>query len=403
MVSQNLPLSGLRVLDLTRALAGPFCTTILGDLGADVVKVESLPAGDMTRNMPPFQGNDGVFFLSINRNKRSLALDFRKPEAHSILQRLISQVDVLVENFKPGVMDEMGLSYESLQAHNPRLIFASVTGFGRSGPYGTWPGLDQIAQGMSGFMSMTGQEPLGATRAGLPIGDLAAGLWIANGIQACVIERMRTGRGQRVETSLLAGLVAMLCVQGQRYLSLGEVPGLAGNHHPVGVPYGVYQAKDGPFNLGAAAQDMWVKLCSLIERPDLVVDPRFAKSGDRLANRVVLEQILNERFRTRTQQDWIQALVKIGIPAGPIYDLEQTFADPQVRHCRMVEEITHPTLGALKQLASPLGLDAFRDGSIRIPPPLLGQHNREILREAGYNDAEIFSFENTGTVGSRAP
>lgn len=233
-----LPLTGLRVLDLSRLLAGPFCTTILADLGADVIKAEALPGGDLYRGAAPFDKGQSVSFLAINRNKRSIGIDFRNPEGLGLLRRLAREVDVVVENFKPGVMEEMGLSYDSLATHNPRLIYASISGFGRNGPYGLLPGVDQIAQGMSGLMSLTGQPASGATRVGVPIGDLVAGMWTAIGVQSALLARHASGRGQRVDTSLLSALVGLLCVQGQRYLSLGEIPTVAGNHHPSARPTG---------------------------------------------------------------------------------------------------------------------------------------------------------------------
>ncbi|MCB1547969.1 MAG: CoA transferase, partial [Hyphomicrobiaceae bacterium] len=355
----SLPLEGLRVLDLTRALAGPYCAMILADLGADVVKVEPTPKGEMTRAWGPFDHGTSAYYLSINRNKRSVALSFREPRAVELLRDLALQADVLIENFKPGTMEGMGLDAETLMAANPRLIYANITGFGRDGPYGDWPGVDQIAQGMSGFMSITGTESSGPIRVGLPIGDVCAGMWAAIGVQAAVVQRQQSGRGQRVETSLLAGLVGMLNIQGQRWLSVADAPARIGNDHPVICPYGTFQASDGPFNMAAATDDMWRKLCTLVGREDLARHPDFADNTVRMKNREVVKAALNERFAARPRLEWVNALVKLGLPAGPIYDMAEVFDDPQVRHCGMVETVTHPHIGELRLLSNPLRLDAM--------------------------------------------
>lgn len=239
-----LPLAGLRVLDLSRALAGPFCATILADLGADVIKIEPTPGGEMVRGWGPFADGISVYYLSIHRNKRSLAINFRDPAGLELIRTMADRADILIENFKPGVMADMKMDYATLAARNPKLIFASITGFGTTGPYGGWPGVDQIAQGMSGLMSLTGHKETGPTRVGIPIGDVVAGMWAALGVQAAVIQRMATGRGQLVETSLLAGLIGLLTVQGQRELSLGDTPAVAGNDHPVVYPYGMFERSE---------------------------------------------------------------------------------------------------------------------------------------------------------------
>ena len=394
----GLPLSGIRVLDLSRALAGPFCATILADLGADVVKVEPTPRGEMVRSWGPFDRGISVYYLAVNRNKRSLALDFRHPAAIGLLRDMAATSDVLVENFRPGAMDAMGLSCASLQAGNPRLVYANITGFGRDGPYGDWPGLDQIAQGMSGLMSVTGQTGGEATRVGVPIGDMTAGMWAALGIQAALIQRASTGRGQRVETSLLAGLVGMLSVQGQRTLSLGDVPMPAGNDHPVICPYGTFQAADGPFNMAAATDEMWMKLCELLDLRELANAPAHRDNASRMAHREALVAQLNLRFGTRTRAEWIAALVDLGLPAGPIYDLADVFADPQVRHAGLVETVEHPTLGALPQLSNPIRMDAIGRHTVRTPPPALGAHTESVLREWGFAEARIATLLASGCI-----
>jgi crotonobetainyl-CoA:carnitine CoA-transferase CaiB-like acyl-CoA transferase len=393
-----LPLEGVRVLDLSRLLAGPFCTTILGDLGADIIKVESLPNGDLYRQAPPFQEGESVSFLAINRNKRSIGIDYRNAGGLNLVREIAATADVIVENFKPGTMEKMGLSFEALSSINPRLIYASVSGFGRTGPYGRLPGVDQIAQGMSGLMSITGQAATGPTRVGVPIGDLVAGMWTAIGVQSAIIARHTTGSGQRVDTSLLGSLIGLLSVQGQRYLSLGEIPEVAGNQHPVSSPYGMFHASDGVFNFSATTPVMWTKLCKHIEMPWLLEDERFKTSSARRDNRVDLERLLDQRFRLRSRDQWIKELRDLGMPAGPVYDLAEVFADLHIAGSGMVETIDHPTIGKLKQLASPLKMNCFADGSVRRPPPRLGEHTQEILRELGFTDEKISGLGAAGTI-----
>lgn len=393
-----LPLAGVRVLDLSRALAGPFCSTILADMGADVVKVEPTPNGEMVRSWGPFKEGISIYYLSVNRNKRSLALDFRAPGAMALLADMASVADVVVENFKPGTMESMGLSWDALQARNPRLIYAGITGFGRTGPYGDWPGLDQIAQGMSGLMSITGQQGGPSTRVGIPVGDVTAGMWAAIGIQSALFQRVSTGLGQRVETSLLAGLVGMLNVQGQRYLSLGEIPHPAGNDHPVICPYGTFEASDGAFNMAAVTNEMWARLCRLLGLEELIDVPAFKDNATRMENRGDLLARLNARFATRTKAEWTRELVALGLPAGPILDLSEVFNDPHVLHSGLVETIEHPLLGELPQLASPVRIDSLEGRSVRRPPPLLGEHSEEVLKTWGLDPVRVASLLENGTV-----
>ena len=392
------PLESIRVLDLTRALSGPFCTMILGDLGAEVIKVEPTPDGEMIRAWGPFHGGIGVFYLSVNRNKRSLAVDFRDPRGLELLQRLAGQVDVLVENFKPGTPEALGLDYETLKQTNPRLIYGSITGFGRDGPYGTWPGFDQIAQGMSGLMSITGPRDGDATRVGVPIGDLVAGMWLAIGVNAAIVQRHETGAGQRVDTSLLASLVGMLCVQGQRYLSLEDVPQRAGNDHPVIFPYGTFTAADGMLNLAAATPGMWVKLCKVLGLEELADDPDYADNSARAKNRDALRARMNEKLARRPAIEWTKLLIDAGIPAGPVYTLDQMFDDPQVKHAGLAETVEHPVIGTLRQLSNPLRMGSIGEKTVRRHPPLLGEDSREVLRSFGIGDAEIDALIKDGVI-----
>ncbi|HSS64448.1 MAG TPA: CaiB/BaiF CoA-transferase family protein [Gammaproteobacteria bacterium] len=392
------PLETLRVLDLTRALSGPFCTMILGDLGADVIKVEPTPDGEMIRAWGPFHGGISVFYLSVNRNKRSLAIDFRNPRGLALLQRIARDSDVLVENFKPGTADKLGIGYDTLKSENPRLIYASITGFGSDGPYGSWPGFDQIAQGMSGLMSITGPRDGEATRVGVPIGDLVAGMWLAIGINAAVVQRHQTGAGQRVDTSLLAGLVGMLCVQGQRFLSIEDVPQRAGNDHPVIFPYGTFTAADGMLNLGAATPGMWVKLCELLGLEELRDHPDYADNTARAANRDALRRIMNERLSTRSAIEWTRTFIEAGVPAGPVYTLDQVFDDPQVKHLGLAEEVDHPAIGALRQLSNPLRMENIGVKTVKSHPPLLGEHSQAVLRDFNIGDDEIAALIKDGVI-----
>ena len=306
-----LPLEGIRILDLTRALAGPFCTMILGDLGAQIIKAEPTQGGDMSRSWGPYHGGIGVFYLSINRNKQSLAVNFREPRGLELLQKLALDVDVVVENFKPGTTKSIGLDYDTLVKEAPQLIYTSITGFGTDGPYGQWPGYDQIAQGMSGMMSITGQADGLPTRLGVPLADLVSGIWSALGTITAIHQRASTGQGQKVETSLLAGVVGMLCVQGQRYLSLGEVPQRIGNEHPVIYPYGAFEAADGMINIAAATQSQWQNLCYLLDLEDLIQQSEFVDNEARSANREQLRKIFNSRLSSRNAIDWTLSLIHI--------------------------------------------------------------------------------------------
>jgi crotonobetainyl-CoA:carnitine CoA-transferase CaiB-like acyl-CoA transferase len=379
----------VRVLDLTRALSGPFCTMILGDLGADVVKVEPADHGDMTRSWGPYVDGQSAYFLSTNRSKKSVALDFRHSEGLALVQRMAAASAVLIENFRPGVADEMGLGYEVLREKNPGLVYASVSGFGHSGPGRDWPGFDQIAQGHAGLMALTGIDL--PTRVGVAVGDMTAGMWAAIGIMAALRTRERTGKGERIETSLVASLVAMLGVQGQRYLSAGQVPARTGNSNPVIAPYGTYMASDGPLNLAPATDAMWRALCNELGLADLPTDERFATNAARIANRQTLDAMLAERIRLQPRAHWVDRLVAAGIPAGRINDLPEVFEDAQVRHCRMVRMAEHPVLGPIPQLALPLQFDSLDLGPASAPP-VLGQDTVEVLQSYGVEEGEIESL-----------
>ena len=394
-----LPLENIKVLDLTRAAAGPFCTMILGDLGADVVKVEPTPKGDMTRLLGPYDHGIGVYYLSINRNKRCLGVDFRNEDGLKTLRRMAVKADVVVENFKPGTADDMGLGYDDVKALNPRVIYGSISGLGRTGPYGTWPGLDQIAQGMSGMMSLTGQKGGEPTRYGVPIGDFTAGMWCALAVTAAVAQRHVTGEGQRVETSLLGSLVGLLSLQGQRYLSNGDVPSQSGNDHPTIYPYGVFDAKDGPLNVATAREEHWQRLCAAMDMEELLDDPDYADNTARMRNKDKLRDILNAQFGTRDAIEWTKDLMESGVPSGPIYSLDKVFTDPQVIDQGMVERVLHPTIGDLDLLANPMMMSSLKGKSVRTPPPLIGEHNGQILAEYGFSTEEIAALDAASAIG----
>jgi len=383
-------LQGIKIIDLSRALSGPFCTMVLADLGADVIKVEPGPAGDMSRTWGPFDRGVSTYYLSCNRNKRGLCVDFRSPHGLDTLQQLIDGADVVIENFKPGTLDSMGLGYEVLSARNPRLILGSINAFGSDGPMSSWPGFDQIAQGYSGLMSLTGFSDGDPTRTGTAIGDLTSGMWLVSAVLAALLERERTGRGQHVNTSLLASLVGLLSVHGQRFLSLGDVPRRTGNAHSVIAPYGVFQTQDGPLNLAPITSAMWGRLCALLDLGELPDDPRFASNEARVERREELKAILESRLKTRSKREWTELFIAAGLPAGPINTLDEVFNDPQVLHSQLTQTLSHPTLGALRQVVTPIfnnaGTAADRE---QRPPPLLGEHSVAVLQEAGFDPASI--------------
>ena len=393
-----LPLEGIRILDLTRALAGPFCTMILGDLGATVIKTEPTQGGDMSRSWGPYHDGIGVFYLSINRNKQSLAVNFREPRGLELLQQLAREADVVVENFKPGTTKTIGLDYDTLVKDAPRLIYTSITGFGTDGPYGQWPGYDQIAQGMSGMMSITGQADGLPTRLGVPLADLVSGIWSALGTITALHQRERTGSGQKVETSLLAGVVGMLCVQGQRYLSLGETPQRIGNEHPVIYPYGAFEAADGIINIAAATQSQWENLCHVLDLDHLVQQSEFVDNNARSSHREQLRKIFNSRLCSRSAIEWTTILMENGVPAGPVFDLQQLFEDPHVAAMGLVELVDHPQLGEIKQLSNPLRLESIGSKTVRSPPPLLGQHTDGILKELGLKSQALVKLKEDGII-----
>ncbi|MGH2458250.1 MAG: CaiB/BaiF CoA transferase family protein [Chloroflexota bacterium] len=395
---QPMPLHGARVLDLGRHLAGPTCAMWLGDLGADVIKLENPERGEDGRSSgPPFFDGESAFFLSANRNKRSLALDVKRPEGQSLFRRLADTADVVVENFRPGVMDALGIGYRTTSARNPRIIYCSISGYGADGPAAGRPGLDQIVQGISGLMSVTGFEGASPVRVGIPIADLLTGLFGAYGVLAALQARERTGRGQIVNTSLLESMVGMLTFQAVRYLNGGGVPPPAGNHHPINAPYGVYRTRDGYVTLGATGDKRWRAFCELLGTTEWLDDPRFATNGGRFANRYELATLIEEKLGERGSAEWENVLNAHGIPCGPIYGIDRALDDPQVRHREMVVEREHPTLGIVRLLGLPVKLSET-PGDVQRAPPLLGQHTDEILRDLGVSDDELATLRATRVI-----
>jgi crotonobetainyl-CoA:carnitine CoA-transferase CaiB-like acyl-CoA transferase len=388
-------LSGLRVLDLTRVRAGPACVRQLADWGADVVKIEPPPAlADPEGMGGPRHAAD---FQNLHRNKRSLTLNLKAPEGRAALLKLAERADVVVENFRPGVMARLGLGYEALAAANPRLILASISGFGQDGPYAARPGFDQVAQGMGGLMSITGEPGRGPMRVGIPVADLTAGLFAAQGVLLALIERAKSGRGQWVQTSLLQAMVFMLDFQAARYLVDGEVPGQAGNDHPTMMPMGVYPTDDRPITIAVSGQGMWERFCACLGRPGMAGDPRFATAALRSANRAALNAEIAEALKGRGAEDWVAALTGAGVPAGPINDMRQLFDDPQVRHLGLAEPVESPVRGELRLLSQPIRMS--RSASrIAAPPPEPGQHSEEVLREAGFTEERIAALRASGVV-----
>jgi crotonobetainyl-CoA:carnitine CoA-transferase CaiB-like acyl-CoA transferase len=379
------PLAGTRVLDLTRYLAGPFCTMLLADYGADVVKVES-PKGREFR--PPGAERDSYFFLSANRGKRSITLDVRSAEGRELILRLLPRFDVLVENFRPGVMEKLGLAPEALTREFPRLIYCGISGFGSDGPYANRPGFDQIAQGMSGFMSLTGTEESGPTRAGIAISDLLGGIFGAHGIQLALLARERSGRGQIVHTSLLEATIGILAWGAGLFFESGSVPGPAGQHHPLSSPYGRFHARDGYVNIAAGNEAMWEKLARALGRADWLADERFRDLFGRIAHRTALSAEIESVLETEDVARWVEVLNRAGIPAGPVLDLAQVFSDPQVLAREMVVELPHPEIETFKTTGLPVKLSRT-PGRIERRPPLLGEHTEEVLGECGLAPEEI--------------
>lgn len=389
------PLHGITVLDLSRALAGPYCTALLADMGAKIIKVESINGGDTARQWPPFQDNHSLYFDSVNRNKTSVCLDFYSPEGREILGRLIAGADVLVENFKPGTLEKMGLTAERVEELNPRLLVGSITGFGTAGPLKDDAGLDQVVQGMSGLMSVTGADSGNTYRVGVPIVDITSGMVCAFGIVSALLGRSNGHSVSRVSTSLLETALNLSAFQGQRALSLGETPSPQGNNHPVIAPYGMFKTATEPINIAVGNDKQWRAFCDLLQIPLAVEEPRFVTGAERSANRDQLTELIESALSTKSAAEWVPMISQSGIPCGPIYDYTQALASQQVAALGLVQQSRRRDGSALPLLRGPLSLDG-EASEILSPPPLLGEHTAEVLREIGFSDDDIERLEANG-------
>jgi formyl-CoA transferase/CoA:oxalate CoA-transferase len=394
----NAPLLGVTVVDLSQQLAGPFCSMILGDLGASVIKVEK-PGGDDTRQWgPPFWAGESCYFLSINRGKRSVVIDLKRPAGRDVLTRLLQRGDVLVENFRPGAMDRLGFGWEAAHRLNPRLVYCSISAFGGDGPYRDRPGYEALMQAYSGLMSITGRPGDEPVRAGTSISDIGAGMYAAIGILAALIARRETGAGQLVETSLLEGQVAWLSFHAVSYFATGENPPRLGTASPYVAPYETFRTRDQHLMLAVGNDSLWQRMCDAMGLAHLAVDPRFATNPERCRHRDELAAILQERFLEGGRDEWVAILNAAGVPCGPINTVGETLADPQVRHRGMVAEFEHPRVGKLRMPGNPIRLSGapWRPQSA---PPLLGADTDAVLADFGYSSAEIKALRAAGAVG----
>ena len=389
----------LKVLDVTQVLAGPFCGQLLADMGADVIKIEPPGTGDQSRAALGFRmkGEDTAAFLAVNRNKRSVTLNLKTDEGREIFYRLVRDADVVIENFRPGVATRLGIDYGTLSAVNPRIVCASISGYGQTGPYANRPAHDLIAQGMTGLMSVTGEVGGPPAKVGISIADLSAGLFCAFGILAAVVAREETGRGQYVDTSIFEAPLALSVFETTELWGLGRVPQPLGSTNRTAAPNQAFKARDGYLNICAANQRLWSRLCSTIGRDALRDDPRFSTNDGRMRNRKELEAELEATLATRSAQEWVEALLEAGVPAGPIYDYAQVFADPHTHARQMMVEMDHPVEGRIKGLGIPVKLSET-PGSVRRAAPLLAEHTDEVLAGLGYSDDEIQAFHDKGVV-----
>ncbi|MGE5772925.1 MAG: CaiB/BaiF CoA transferase family protein [Hyphomicrobiales bacterium] len=398
------PLAGLKVIDLTHVMAGPTCTLMLADLGADVIKVEKMPSGDDSRHMvPPKIGEEAASYLMMNRNKRGIVLDLKTEGGAKILRRLIGTADVLVENFAPGVMDRLGFGYENLRKDHPALIYCSLSGFGRTGPYKHRRGFDLVAQAMSGIMSFTGERPDGPpVKCGAPLSDITAGILAAMGILAAYAHRLKTGEGQWVETSLYEAALVQTYWQSAIALATGVAPRAMGSAHPLNAPYQAFEASDGWIVVGGANQKHWLLVLDVLDAPELASDPRFLSGADRMAHLQELEAELAKRFRSKPVKYWLQSLEKKGVPCGPVQDMLQALSDPQTLARDMVVKVEHSALGVVKTLGLPVKFSRT-PGKVRTGAPVYGEHTREVLHDYGFDDHQIEAFEKEGAIVAFAP
>jgi crotonobetainyl-CoA:carnitine CoA-transferase CaiB-like acyl-CoA transferase len=388
-VTSRLPLDDIRVIDLTIARAGPTCVRQLADWGADVIRIDVPPdeAGPATTG----GSRHDCDFQHLHRNKRSLTLNLKSAAGREVLMRLVDTADVLIENMRPPVKYRLGFGFETVHARNPRLVYGSISGFGQDGPYAQRGGVDQIAQGMGGLMSVTGQPGGEPTRAGIPVSDLSAGLYLAVGVLVALHDRDRTGQGRWVQTSLLESMIAMMDFQAARWTVDREVPEPAGNHHPMGVPMGCFATADGYINIGAPGGRLLRNLCDVLGLPGLPADPRFDSGAKRSANRDELNALIGDRLRTRSTASWVEALNRAGVPCGPVYRMDEVFADPQVQHLAMTEAVQHPALGRLEILRNAVRMTGG-PATVRTASPDAGADTDDVLAGLGYRPEEIIQL-----------
>ena len=383
------PLKGCRVIELAHIMAGPVCGLMLADMGADVIKVEKTNGDDTRRMVPPDIAGESAAFMMMNRNKRGIVLDLKHPDALEALRRMLRTADVVIENYRIGTMERLGLGYEDLRRDNPGLIYAEISGFGRTGPYAHRGGFDLIAQGMGGLMSITGEGPgRPPVKVGAPVSDITAGILAAMGIAAAYAHKVKTGEGQKVDTSLFEAAITHTYWQSAIAFATGVSPGPMGSAHPLNAPYQAFETADGWINIGAANQANWERLAQLIGAPELTADPRFLTNRDRMEHRDALTNVLNAIFRGRATAEWLTVLENGGLPAGPVLSVSEMHTDPQVLARDMVPTVDHPRAGRVKTLGLPVKFSGT-PGGVHAPAPLLGEHTRTVLRETGYTDAEI--------------
>ena len=394
------PLDGITILDLSRVLSGPYCTMLAADMGARVIKIEHPDRGDDTRAWgPPFVGTESAYYLSVNRSKESVAVDFKNPDGLTLIHRLAGQADVLVENFRPGTLEPKGLSYEDLAPNHPSLIYVSISGFGQTGPRREEAGYDAVAQAEGGLMSITGAEDGPAVRLGVAIADIAAGMFAFQGLLAALIARGRTARGQRVDVSLLDSVAALLTYQASRYFATGEIPQRHGNRHATIAPYDTFETSDGIIVLAVGNDSQWQSLCGAISAPELGADPRYRTNAGRVEHYATLVALLGPLMRSWRLDPLVEALRQAGVPCGAVRSIDQALADPQIAARAMVETLNHPSLGVLKTLGLPVKLSGT-PGQIRSAPPMLGEHTRRVLRkDLGLDDREIDRLADAKVIG----
>src|SRR6266446_5378806 len=394
------PLDDLSVVDLSRILSGPVCTMLLADMGAEVIKIEPPPLGDDSRQWgPPFIGGISTYFLSINRNKKSLGLNLKTEEGRRILWKLIERADVVIENFRPGVLAKLGFGYEAVSRINRRTVYCSISGFGHTGPYRDRPGYDVIAQGESGIMDLTGYPDGPPAKLGASLADVVAGLYALNGILLALLARYKTGTGQHVDISLLDGMVSTLTYQALIYLSTGRSPKRMGTRHPSIVPYECFKARDGFVNIAVTNQKQWENFCRVLGLPEIAADSRFESMKARLTHYDELRPMIDRIISKMTRSETIARMADVGIPAGPINTVGEILEDPHIQAREMVVQLTHPEYGPLKVLGIPIKL-SDTPGIVQNAPPRFGEHNREVLSKLGYTEDDIRTFAETGAVSS---